>query len=66
MKEKTAQEQTAAARQVDLLVGALQGASADGYWLNVSGKQRPRIYPQTSTISSFNSLNLGIHSDNGG
>jgi antirestriction protein ArdC len=66
MKEKTAQEQTAAARQVDLLVGALNGASADGYWLNVSGKQRPRIYPQNSTISSFNSLILGIHSDNGG
>jgi hypothetical protein len=66
MKEKTAQEQTAAARQVDLLVGALQGASVDGYWLNVSGKQRPRIYPQNSTISSFNSLILGIHADNGG
>jgi antirestriction protein ArdC len=66
MKEKTAQEQTAAARQVELLTEALQGASTEGYWLNVSGRQRPRIYPQNTALSPFNSLILGIHADNNG
>ena len=66
MKEKSSQEQAAAARQVELIVGALKGASADGYWLNVACKERPRIYPQNATLSAFNSLVVGIHSDNGG
>lgn len=43
MKEKTPQEQTAAARQVELLSNALNGASTEGYWLNVSGRLSPKI-----------------------
>ena len=53
MKEKTPQEQTAAARQVELLSNALNGASTEGYWLNVSGRLSPRIYPKGATLSPF-------------
>lgn len=51
MKEKTPQEQTAAARQVELLSNALNGASTEGYWLNVSGRLSPRIYPKGATLA---------------
>lgn len=60
MKEKTPQEQTAAARQVELLVNALRGASSDGHWLNVAGKERPRIYPNGTPLSPFNSLIIAL------
>ncbi|MCM1312398.1 MAG: ArdC-like ssDNA-binding domain-containing protein [Roseburia sp.] len=66
MKEKTPQEQAAGARQTELIINALNGASGEGHWLNVTGKERPRIYPQNMTLSPFNSLILGLHSDNGG
>ncbi len=66
MKEKSPQEQAAAARQVELLVNALKGASADGHWLNVAGKERPRIYPRGTQLSPFNSLIIALHSDSGG
>lgn len=66
MKEKTPQEQTATARQVELLVNALRGASSDGHWLNVAGKERPRIYPNGTPLSPFNSLIIALHSDTGG
>lgn len=66
MKEKSPQEQAAGARQVELLVNALRGASADGHWLNVSGKERPRIYPKGTQLSPFNSLIIALHSDSGG
>ena len=65
MKEKSPQEQTAAARQVELIVNALKFASDDGLWLNPSGKERPRIYPQNTMLSPFNSLIVGLHSDSG-
>lgn len=66
MKEKTPQEQAAGARQTELIINALNGASGDGHWLNVTGKERPKIYPQNMTLSPFNSLVIGLHSDNGG
>lgn len=66
MKEKTPQEQTAAARQVELLSNALNGASAEGYWLNVSGRLSPRIYPKGAALSPFNSLTLILDADSHG
>ncbi len=66
MKEKTPQEQMAAARQVELLTNALKGASTEGYWLNVSGRLSPRIYPKGATLSPFNSLTLMLDADNHG
>ena len=66
MKEKTPQEQTAAARQVELLSNALNGASTEGYWLNVSGRLSPRIYPKGATLSPFNSLTLILDADSHG
>ena len=66
MKEKTLQEQTAAARQVKLLSNALNGASTEGYWLNVSGRLSPRIYPKEAALSPFNSLTLILDADSHG
>lgn len=66
MKEKTTQEQTAAARQVELLSNALNGASTEGYWLNVSGRLSPKIYPKGATLSPFNSLTLILDADSHG
>lgn len=66
MKEKTPQEQTAAARQVELLSNALNGASTEGYWLNVSGRLSPRIYPKGAALSPFNSLTLMLDADSHG
>lgn len=66
MKEKTPQEQTAAARQVELLTNALNGASSDGYWLNVTGKFPPKIYPQGAEVSPFNRLILALNTDSNG
>lgn len=66
MKEKTPQEQTAAARQVELLSNALNGASTEGYWLNVSGRLPPRIYPKGASVSPFNSLTLMLDADSHG
>lgn len=66
MKEKSPQEQTAAARQVELLSNALNGASTEGYWLNVSGRLSPKIYPKGATLSPFNSLTLILDADSHG
>lgn len=66
MKEKTPQEQTAAARQVELLSNALNGASTEGYWLNVSGRLSPKIYPKGAALSPFNSLTLMLDADSHG
>lgn len=67
MKEKSPQEQSAAARQVELLVNALNGAaSADGYWLNAAGRNAPRFFAKTTGVSAFNSLVMGLHSDQNG
>ncbi len=66
MKEKTPQEQTAAARQVELLSNALNGASTEGYWMNVSGRPSPRIYPKGAMLSPFNCLTLMLDADSHG
>ena len=43
MKEKSPIEKNAEKKQVELLSEALNGASsANGYWLNASGKGYPR------------------------
>lgn len=63
MKDKTPQEQIAASRQVELLTQALEGASQDGHWLNVSGRMMPRIYGKNAAISPFNALIFTLHAD---
>lgn len=64
MTEKNQNEKNAAARQVELLAGALEQARQnDGVWMNASGKVHPRFYPQGVTISPFNALILALHSD---
>jgi hypothetical protein len=67
MKEKSAQEQAAADRQVELLTNALNAAqSANGYWLNASGRMIPKIYDKGPSVSAFNALVLGLHADANG
>lgn len=66
MKEKTQQELAAADRQVELITNALKGASADGYWLNPTGKYSPQILNRSNTLSPFNALVFALHSDAGG
>ena len=67
MKEKSPQEQSAAARQVELLVNALDvAAHSDGYWLNAAGRTSPRFFAKTTGVSAFNSLVMGLHSDQNG
>jgi len=67
MKEKSPQEQSAAARQVELLVNALDvAAHSDGYWLNAAGRTLPRFFAKTTGVSAFNSLVMGLHSDQNG
>lgn len=66
MKEKTPQEQTAAARQVELLTKALEGAAADGHWLNLRGRMAPRIHGHAGTVSPFNALMFTLHADTKG
>lgn len=67
MKEKTIAEQNAANRQVDLLTNALEAAKTNGgYWLNTTQRMAPRFYPKGVSVSAFNSLTLGLHSEQGG
>lgn len=66
MKDKTPQEQVAAARQVELLTTALQGASEDGHWLNMKGRMAPRIHGHAGTVSPFNALMFALHADANG
>ena len=67
MKEKTIAEQNAANRQVELLTNALEAAKTnDGYWLNTGQRMAPRFYPKGVSVSAFNSLTLGLHSEQGG
>ena len=64
MRVKTAQEQTAAARQVGLISSALEAAvRSDGYWMNPKGKRTPTIYPKGAPLSPFNAMILMLHSD---
>ena len=67
MKEKSPREQSAANQQTALLINALNGAAAStGYWLNAAGRSLPRFYPKGVSVSPFNSLVLGMHTDQGG
>lgn len=67
MKDKSQAEKTAAERQVELLSTALGSApSANGYWLNASGKTYPSFYPKGLTVSPFNALIMSLHSDKSG
>lgn len=63
MADKTPQEQVAAARQAELLITALQGASEDGHWLNMKGRMALRIYGHAGTVSPFNALMFALHAD---
>lgn len=67
MKEKSPREQSAAHQQAALLVNALNGAVAStGYWLNAAGRNLPKFYPKGITVSPFNALVLGMHTDQSG
>ena len=67
MKDKSQAEKAAAERQVELLSTALGSApSANGYWLNASGKIYPSFYPKGLTVSPFNALIMSLHSDKSG
>lgn len=64
MRNKTPQEQTAAAKQTELLVNALQGAAGSkGYWLNPKGRMMPRLYPNELSASAFNTLKMGLNTE---
>ena len=64
MKEKTPSEKNAAKRQAELLSDALTGALDNkGIWLNKDGKAAPKLYPKGVSVSPFNALILGLHSD---
>lgn len=67
MKEKSPREQSAAHQQTALLVNALNGAVAgSGYWLNAAGRNLPKFYPKGVAVSPFNSLVLGMHTNQSG
>ena len=64
MTEKNQQEKNAAERQVSLLVNAFDKAQENGgVWLNKDGKKAPQFYQKGVTISPFNAIILGLHSD---
>ena len=64
MTEKNLQERNAAERQVPLLVNAFDKAQENGcVWLNKDGKKAPQFYLKGVTISPFNAIILGLHSD---
>lgn len=67
MKDKSPQEKNAAEREKELLAGALAGAAASGgYWLNAPGRTAPRFHPKGPEVSPYNTLILGMHTDQGG
>ena len=67
MKEKSPIEKNAEKKQVELLSEALSGAaSANGYWLNASGKGYPKFHPRGVSVSPFNGLFMALHSDRNG
>lgn len=64
MTEKNQQEKNAAERQVALLVNAFDKAQENGgVWLNKDGKKVPSFYQKGVSISPFNAIILGLHSD---
>ncbi len=67
MRDKSTAEQNAANRQVELISNALERAKTnEGYWLNVAGRFSPSFYPKGISVSPFNSLTLGLHSEENG
>lgn len=67
MRDKSPQELTAATKETELLVNALQGATAShGYWLNAAGRTAPRFYGSGPSVSAFNGLIMALHSDQHG
>ena len=67
MKEKSEQEQRAAERQVELISDALNSAKDNaGFWMNQGRIMPPRLYPKGPTVSPFNALILGLHTDRNG
>ena len=67
MRDKSTAEQNAATRQVELISNALERAKTnESYWLNVAGRFSPSFYPKGVSVSSFNSLTLGLHSEENG
>lgn len=67
MKEKTAAEQNAANKEVELISAALEKARINGgYWLNTTSRMPPKFYPKGVSIRAFNALTLGLHSEQGG
>ena len=67
MTEKNEQEKMAAERQVELLSSALDKAVENGgVWLNAKGKTAPQFYKKSVTVSPFNAVILGLHSDQNG
>ena len=64
MTEKNQQEKSAAERQVALLVNAFDKAQENGgVWLNKDGKKAPSFYQKGVSVSPFNAIILGLHSD---
>lgn len=67
MKEKSTIEKKAEEKQIELLSTTLSEASnAGGHWLNATGKGYPRFYPRGVSVSPFNALFMGLHSDRNG
>ena len=67
MKQKSIQEQRAAEKQVELIVGALEASKeTNGYWMNCGRIMPPRLYPKGPAVSPFNTLILGLHTDRNG
>ncbi len=64
MTEKNQQDKSAAERQVALLVNAFDKAQENGgVWLNKDGKKAPSFYQKGVSVSPFNAIILGLHSD---
>ena len=54
-------------RQVQLIIGALDGAkTAGGLWFNRNAMTMPRIFPKETAISPFNALILQLNADDKG
>ena len=67
MRDKSTAEQNAASRQVELITNALDRAKTnEGFWLNVAGRFSPSFYPKGISVSPFNALTLGLHSEENG
>lgn len=67
MTEKTLQEKAAMGRQIALFEKAFEKAKSNGgIWLETDGKSVPALYQKQLQISPFNSIVLGMHSDQHG